>query len=308
MKKIIITGASGIVGSNLVKNIKTREEYELICLFNKNNININSCINIKVDITKTEEVMELLKLKPDFIIHCAALTDISFCENNQALAYNINVNGTKNIVKLVKKAEAKLIFISTDAVFDGAKGNYNEEDSPNPINVYGRTKYEGEKICLKNLKNSIIARISVFGFNLNECISDKKRSFIENIVYRLNNRQELTGFIDVKTSMIYVKYLGDILIKLFERGLNGIFHIGGLQAPSKYEFMLRVAEIFGFDNSFIKKGSIESLNKNDNIRRSKDCSFDITKLINVINYKIPDLDSMLREFKKDYFLYNNIEE
>ena len=307
MKKIIITGASGIVGSNLVKNIKTRKEYEIICLFNKNSINNNSCINIKVNITNTEEVIELLKLKPDFIIHCAALTNISFCENNQALAYNINVNGTKNIVELTKRAGAKLIYVSTDAVFDGVKGNYNEEDSPNPINIYGKTKHEGEKICMKNLENSIIARISVFGFNLNEHRGDKKKSFIENIVYRLNNRQELTGFIDSKTSMIYVKYLGDILLRIFERDINGIFHIGGLLSLSKYEFMIRIAEIFGFDNSLIKKGSIESLNNNDHIRRPKDCSFDITKFINAINYKIPDLDNMLREFKKDYFLYNNTE-
>lgn len=307
MKKIIITGASGVVGSNLVKNIITNKKYELICLFNENNININSCLNIKVDITNTEEVLELWKLKPDFIIHCAALTNINFCENNQALAYNINVNGTKNIVELAKKAGAKLIYISTDAVFDGIKGNYNEEDSPNPMNIYGKTKHEGEKICMKNLVNSIIARISVFGFSLNEHRGDKKKSFIENIVYRLNNRKELVGFIDAKTSMIYVKYLGDILIKLFEKDLNGIFHIGGLQSLSKYEFMIRIAEIFGFDNSLIKKSSIESLNNNDHIRRPKDCSFDITKFINAINFKIPDLDNMLREFKKDYFLYNNTE-
>ena len=305
MKKIIITGVSGIVGSNLVKNIKTRKEYEIICLFNKNSINNNSCINIKVNITNTEEVIELLKLKPDFIIHCAALTNISFCENNRTLAYDTNVNGTKNIVELTKRAGAKLVYISTDAVFDGTKGNYNEEDSPNPINVYGKTKHEGEKICMKNLENSIIVRISVFGFNLNEHRGDKKKSFIENIVYRLNNRQELTGFIDAKTSMIYVKYLGDILLRIFERDLNGIFHIGGLLSLSKYEFMIRIAEIFGFDNSLIKKGSIELLNDNDHIRRPKDCSFDITKFINAINYKIPDLDNMLREFKKDYFLYNN---
>ncbi len=297
VKKIIITGGSGLVGSNFVKGLSNKKKYNecrLFSLYNFHPTNFKSCENIKVDITNRDEVISLLKIKPDLIIHCAAVTGISFCEKNRELANKINISATKNIVELAKKTNAKLIYLSTDAVFDGLKGNYSETDEPSPVNVYGKTKLDGEKVCINSYENTVIARISFFGKNL----VNKKSSFVGNIINNLKKGKIYYGFYDAKTSLIYIKNLLDLIIKIYEEDAKGIYHIGGLESPSKYEFAKLVSEVFGFEINLVKKASIESLYAKDHIKRSKDCSFNISKILNLLNIKsILTLKEMVIDFK-----------
>jgi len=157
MERLLLTGASGLLGSKIVE--LAREDYESIPLHNTKPLHPNS---LKLDITDQNQVFSLFsKLEPDIVIHTASETNVDKCEAQREQAWRINVEGTHNIAFACSKVGAKLVYISTDYVFDGEKGNYEEEDEPNPMDYYGVTKLEGENQVISHCKNYAILRTSV---------------------------------------------------------------------------------------------------------------------------------------------------
>ena len=152
----IVTGASGLLGNKIVK--KAMQYFKVIPLHNTKPLHAHS---LKLDITNTSEVSSLFnKFKPYAVIHTASETNVDKCETEKAHAWKVNVEGTQNIASTSNNVGAKLVYIFTDYVFDGEKGNYTEQDKPNPINYYGITKLEGERV-IENCKNYTILRTSV---------------------------------------------------------------------------------------------------------------------------------------------------
>ena len=142
--KLLITGASGLYGSKLAK-LAVAENYEVYSS-DIQELPVRGTF-VKLDVSNKERVDEAFKrIKPDVVVHAATLTDVDKCELNKELAWKINVEGTKNIVEAAKSAGSFLIYISTDYVFSGEKGNYKETDTPDPINYYGLTKLKSEEI------------------------------------------------------------------------------------------------------------------------------------------------------------------
>jgi dTDP-4-dehydrorhamnose reductase len=296
MKTIIVTGGSGMIGSSLIKYLGKHKKYNLISLYREDPTDFDFCKNIKTDITEKKEVLELRKFKPDLIIHCAALTNIEFCEKNPELAYKINVEGTKNIAELSKICNSKIIYLSTDAVFDGKTGNYDEKSKTNPLNVYGKTKLEGENICLKNGKQNLVIRTNVFGKN----IFIKKLSFVESIINSLSQGKEYTAFYDSIFSPISLDYLSEALIELYEKNASGIFHAAGSDTLNKFEFAGLIAEIFGFNKNLVKKISIEAVCTN--VKRAKDTSMNNSHMLEFLDRKkTPSIREMTEEFRKMHF-------
>ncbi|MCJ7443012.1 MAG: SDR family oxidoreductase, partial [Methanotrichaceae archaeon] len=157
MRELFVTGASGLLGSRMVEPAK--HNYEVISLHNTRPLHSNS---LRLDITNLSEVLSLFKkLKPHMVIHTASETNVDKCETQKEQAWRINVEGTRNIAFACSKVGAKLVYISTDYVFDGEKGLYKEEDKPNPISHYGITKLEGENQVIQNCNDHIILRTSV---------------------------------------------------------------------------------------------------------------------------------------------------
>ena len=155
--KVAITGASGLLGNKIIKHATT--EYTVIPIHRTKPLSSNS---LELDITYATKVSNLLsEIKPDVVIHAASETNVDKCEIEKERAWKINAKGTLNIAKVCRKVSAKLIYISTDYVFDGEKGLYDERDEPNPINYYGITKLEGEKQVIAHCKNYAILRTSV---------------------------------------------------------------------------------------------------------------------------------------------------
>lgn len=151
-EKLLVTGASGLLGSKVIE--LAQRDYEVIPLHNTKPLHPHS---LKLDITNQSQVLNLLnRLKPNVIIHTASETNVDRCETQKEQAWKTNVQGTRNIALACSKIGAKLVYISTDYVFDGEKGNYTEHDKPNPINYYGVTKLEGEKQVIKHCKKKTI--------------------------------------------------------------------------------------------------------------------------------------------------------
>ena len=140
--KIFVTGANGLLGSKIIRPDTAR--YSFIYGFNQTRTNIQAVDSIQVDITKFSDCEKIIHIKPDIIIHTAAITDVDYCEKNKQKAYSVNVLGTRNLCDIAKKIDCKIIYVSTDGVFSGNYKNNKEEDVCNPINYYGQTKLEGE--------------------------------------------------------------------------------------------------------------------------------------------------------------------
>ena len=181
MTRLLIIG-SGLLGNNLAKIAVN--EFTTSITYNEHPLDIEGCKSYYLNIANRVDVTTLIqKLNPSYIIHTAALTNVDHCERDKRLAWNINVEGTKHIAEIARKINAKLIYISTDYVFDGNKGMYKEDEPTNPIDYYGETKLEGEKL-VKNLRDCIIVRPSVlYGWN------PVKSNFVSWVINELKKRK-----------------------------------------------------------------------------------------------------------------------
>jgi dTDP-4-dehydrorhamnose reductase len=302
-ERILITGGKGLVGSNFLKELSKNKDYDIYSL-DKNLVNFNFCQNIQKDILDKKAILELKKFKFNLIIHCAALADISFCELNEKLAYDINVCGTMNIAELAKISKSKLVYLSTDAIFDGNKGNYTEEDVPNPLNVYGNTKLEGERKSLEINDDTLIIRTNLFGKN----IFQNRPSFIESVLEKLSKNEKYSAFYDVINSPIYVKSLIQYIMCLYKSDKKGIFNVCASESLSRYEFTKLIANIWDYDSGLITKESVSSLYSKDKIKRGKNLSLVNSKLLKSLKLSsLPTINEMLLTFKKDFYI-DKIEE
>lgn len=222
--KVIVTGVKGQLGYDVVRELKERSYDEVL------GIDVDD-----LDITDSQFVKEFMKKEnPDVIVHCAAYTAVDKAEDNEALCYDVNVNGTKYLVEAAKTHDAKFVYISTDYVFSGDKeGQYDIEDIPNPKSVYGKTKYLGELESLKHNKHFTIRISWVFGKNGN--------NFIKTMLRLGNERDELSVVSDQIGSPTYTYDLSRLIVDMIETDKYGIYHATNEGICSWYEF---ASEIF----------------------------------------------------------------
>ena len=222
--KVIVTGVKGQLGYDVVRELKKRSYDDVL------GIDFDD-----LDITDSQSVKEVMKKEnPDVIVHCAAYTAVDKAEDNEALCYDVNVNGTKYLVDAAKTHDAKFVYISTDYVFSGDKdGLYNIDDIPNPKSVYGQTKYLGEIETLKHSKHFIIRISWVFGKNGN--------NFIKTMLRLGNERNELNVVSDQVGSPTYTYDLSRLIVDMIETDKYGIYHATNEGICSWYEF---ASEIF----------------------------------------------------------------
>lgn len=220
-KRHLITGVKGQLGYDIVRELHQRGEYDILA------IDVDD-----MDITNREQVMEIVKkYKPDIIYHCAAWTAVDKAEDQEELVHKVNVEGTKNITDASIEVGAKLIYMSTDYVFDGTKEineSYTEEDQVNPMSVYGKTKYLGEEEVRRN-PNHFITRISwVFGVNGN--------NFIKTMLRLSKSKSECTVVNDQIGSPTYTVDLAKLLVEMAYTDKYGTYNVNNEGYCSWAEF------------------------------------------------------------------------
>ena len=236
--KILGTGLSGLVGSRIVELLKDRYEFD----------------SSGVDITDRNAIIEKIKSSDvRIVLHLAAKTDVDGCEKDKPLgkngdAWRINVEGTRSIIDVCKESRKKLIYISTDFVFDGTKEVYTEDDTPNPINWYAQTKYEGEKIVQNSSTPWIIARISYPYRSRFE-----RLDFVRAILIRLQNKEKVLGVTDQIFTPTFIDDIAFAIDKLIGKEASGIFHVVGGVSLSPYDAALAIAREFGLNKDLIDK-------------------------------------------------------
>lgn len=290
-KNMLITGVSGLLGNNLAYYF--RDKYEVLGLYNSHPVTIKGVYTEKCELSYPDNIKKIIfEYNPLIIIHCASLTDIDECEVDKTTTKRINVLATKNIVDEVMNNDVKLIYISTDAVYDGVKGNFLEDDGINPQNCYGVTKYEGELEVLRK-ENSLVLRTNLFGWNI-----QNKNSLGEWILEEVKGKRRINCFRDAYFSTIYTMELARVIDISVKKNLSGVYNCGSSDRCSKYEFALKIVGFFGLDKALITPISIDEFDFK--ARRGKKLTLDVNKLENALDYKLPTVDHCVEGFYRDY--------
>jgi dTDP-4-dehydrorhamnose reductase len=250
LKKILITGASGQLGKTLKTLFKSK--YDIIPT-SKNNYTHQK--NYFLDITNSILIRDIVSAtSPDIIINLAALTNVDFCEERPDLALSVNFAGLQNIVEIFN---GPIIQISTDYVFDGKTGQYSENSSVNPINVYGRTKLEAENFLKENSKDSLIIRTNV----LYDYMSESPASFLNWVVKSLQDDKKINVVDDQWNNPTWTKSIAVAIDKAIELELNGLIHWGDNDYISRFDFAIKIAETFQLKKKLIKPIKTAELNQ-----------------------------------------------
>ena len=221
--KLLITGSNGFVAGSVIVHAQDNWEVHGIArsALPADHDNVHYHL---LDLLDAEKLAELfIKVKPDVVIHTAAIANIDFCEKNKSMAEAINVDVTETIARLCKEAHIKMIHCSTDTVFDGAKGFYNEDDLPNPLNYYAETKVRSEKIVLASPKN-VVARLALVMGLLSR---EKGNSFLFDLIEKLKNNEHVKFAENEIRTPVDVITLGAALVELADNNFAGIIHLAG---------------------------------------------------------------------------------
>ena len=290
--KLIITGASGLLGSKLCE-VAVRKNHEVYAAYNQHKPLHGT--PVQFDVSNKNAVEKIFqKINPEAVVHAAALTNVDKCETQKELAWKINVEGTENITKSCKKHQSFLIHISTDYVFDGEKGMYKETDKPSPINHYGLTKLKGEEHVKNLLDDYCIARASVIYGSIP---ATGKINFALWLLNKLKRKEKVKIVTDQWNSPTLNTNLANMILEVLERKLTGIFHLAGATRISRHEFARLLAENFSLDENLITPVSSEEIKWI--AKRPKDSSLNVNKAYQALKNKPLKIHEALEKMKRD---------
>ena len=290
-KRLLITGVSGLLGNNLARYFA--RTFDVLGLYNEHPVVIPGIRTERCDLLDFDAFRRAVDgFRPSAVIHCASLANVDHCESDPGLSERLNVDCTRSLVDSLHGVDTHLVYISTDSVYEGTKGRYSEEDAARPLNVYGRTKWEGEKPVLDR-PGGLVLRTNLFGWNIQD-----KKSLGEWILGELAAGRSIGGFRDAVFSTIYTMELARVIDVAIRRKLSGLYNCGSSDSCSKYEFALKIADRFGFDRRLIRPISIDDFEFR--ARRGKDLSFSTKKIEAALEYRMPTIDQSVDAFYKDY--------
>ena len=283
--KILVLGGSGLVGDHFITNSKSND---FITTYRNNVTNFPNIISVKINLPqdwlKLEEL--ILKEKPDIVLNSIAYSNSDFCETNREETYTLHVKISEKITTICSKINSKIVFLSTDYVFDGKKGNYTENDETNPINYYGHSKDLAEKITLKNKNNLVLRTAMVYG------LSSKVR-FLRYVIENLRENKDINTYDDIFNSATLLDDLTNGISKAIEFDANGIYHMVGSSCVSRFDFAKTVAKVFNFNENLVKPVSIVS-SKLKAQRPVKPC-LNNSKAVKTFNIKFSSINEGIKQ-------------
>jgi dTDP-4-dehydrorhamnose reductase len=290
--KLLITGASGLLGISLA--LEAMRGHEVIGV-DRGKLKSAPFPVIEADLLYLDAIDSIFdQARPDWLINCAALANLEACEEDPERARVLNAEIPGELAQACTKRGVRFVHISTDAVFDGEKTDpYTEEDQPNPLGVYARTKLAGEHAVQNADAKAIVARVNFYGWSLSG-----KRSLGEFFVNNLSTGKYVNGFTDVVFCPMLVNQTARLLLAMLEKDLCGLYHVLGGQAMSKYQFGVEVARRFGLRESLISPKSV--LSASLTARRSHNLWLSVHKLSTDLGGEIPAFSTGLDEFYTQY--------
>lgn len=273
--KILVAGGKGLLGTNILPFLRERFD---VAVYDLNEWDIT-------DAAAGEKVMDLNR--PDWVLNLAAMTDVDCCEDESKLAQKINTTGAGTVASLCRKSGSRLIHLSTDYVFDGRKGSpYSENDEPNPISVYGRTKHAGEKMVFSELPSAVVLRAQwLYGAG--------GSNFVDKIVKVATEQGSVRVVNDQEGSPTYARDLAAPVEAIIMKGLSGVFHAANSGSCTWYDFAKTIFSFLGMD---IQATPISSLELGRKASRPPYCVFDLSRLEGVVGIRMRHWTEALREY------------
>jgi len=280
--KVLITGSNGLLGQKLLQKLRQEPSVKVLATSKGENrvSEKNGYMYFDLDITDENQVEELiLSTRPDVVINTAAITNVDLCEDQKAVCDALNVDAVGYLANACKKVEAHLIHISTDFIFDGEAGPYNEEDEPNPLSYYGLSKLRSEQILQAHLvKWTILRTIILFGVGENL----SKGNIVLWAKGELEKGNPLNIIDDQFRAPTLAEDLADACILAIKKKAYGIFNASGKDIMSIYEIVERMAKHYGCSTDNLNKISTSTLNQK--AERPPRTGFILDKAINELGY------------------------
>lgn len=252
---ILITGANGMLGEKCVE-LLSHSHTVIASDLGEKLLYSNSVPYKIIDITDEEAVLSCIReLKPDVVINCAAYTDVDGAEKFKDLAWNVNVNGVKNLVPAINPIGCHLIHISSDYIFDGSDGPYTEEDETNPVNYYGETKLASEEVLKESEVPWTIIRTNVLFGNSHF----QEASFVYWVIKKIKNHEIIYIVNDQFSNPTWADGLAQAIKVIIDKKAYGLYHYGGLDYVDRFGFALEIAAIFSLDPTLIRSITTRSL-------------------------------------------------
>jgi dTDP-4-dehydrorhamnose reductase len=290
--RIFVTGGSGMLGHRFMRLAAPR--HQVFGTYHTHPVAIAGCSSVALDITDEEAVQaEFKSVRPEVVVHTAALTDVDGCERSPEKARQINSHGTAIVAKVTQQWGGHFIYISTDYVFDGSTGNYVETDLPRPVNEYGASKFFGEEYARQNCACVSIIRTTMFGLKLPPQVG-----MMESMVAALRGGKPMTRFVDQYFSPLYTGQLGEVILRIAEQAAAGIFHVGSATKLSRFDFSEQVAEVFACGDAQIRPGPFRQFE--GLARRPQDTSLVSVKIRDRLGIELPAVQDGLLWLKQDW--------
>lgn len=291
MKRLLVTGASGLLGLNLA--LQAAGRYEVWGVMRNERLAPGGAQPFRplyADLTRPGQVEKLLEeAQPDVVVNCAAMTDVDFCEAHPVEAHLINAGVPQTLAQVTRQNGVMLVHISTDAVFDGDFGDYIESDPPNPLNIYGKSKLAGERAVASENPDALIARVNFYGWSW-----QGQRSLAEFFYYRLARGIPIHGFTDLVFSPLLVNDMIEILLRMLRLGLDGMYHVVSSESLSKFAFGRLLARQFGLDEQLISPASYKTANLR--APRARLLTLRSEKLAQALGEDLPDQAAAMQRF------------
>ncbi len=294
-KKILVTGASGMLGATLVDRWQSKFD---VFATDKDNFTENPAKKFMAFDLLSKSYDTLMDwVRPEVIVHCAAITNVDYCEEHPEQAMAVNGESVNKFLQPV--VDTRLIFISSDAVFPDGVHMASEKDDKNPENVYGMSKELGEKYIQNTGEPHAAIRTTIVGKNINHSY----QGFVEWIVNSVKDGNEITLFDDTLFTPITIWRLADELEWVIDNEISGVIHIAGSEPLSKYDFGKKICAGLDLDTSLIHRGSIDDVDFQ--AKRSKDQTMDSSHYQRLSHRTLPSsaetVELIIQYFKK--FVY-----
>ncbi|MBI2676571.1 MAG: SDR family oxidoreductase [Candidatus Yanofskybacteria bacterium] len=287
-KEILITGASGMLGSK-VSSVLAEKGFQILAVFDSNEKFVPDGKNVKkTHLDITGEINPNRFKNTHTIIHCAAITDVNFCELNKPFCREVNVAGTKNLINLAKSLNAQFIYISTPMVFSGRKGNYSENDETGPLNYYGKTKSQAEKAVLKYGKG-LVVRVNPIG----KRPLGAHPSFMQWFMDTASSNRSFSLFTDVVINPVSTATLADFLSKIIDKFKPGILHLGSRDRVNKAEIWEEVLELFPDYSGTVTRLSVDKTRDGKAASRPHEMWLNVDKAVG-LGYSLPSWKEEVR--------------
>lgn len=301
MKRILVTGSNGLLGQKITDLALLDPEIDLVASSKgSNRYPITSGYRyVDLDVCDANQLLTTItKIKPDTIIHTAAMTNVDACEDDRETCRKLNVDAVKSLATICKAQDIHLIHLSTDFIFDGASGPYTEDDEPNPLSYYGQSKLDAEQLIqASGCRAAILRTIIVYGI-----VNDMSRT---NIVLWAKGALEKGDPISVVNDQWRMPTLAEDLaaccLLAAKKDATGIYNASGKDLMNMVQLVQNVAEFWHLDKSLIKSISSESLNQK--AKRPPKTGFILDKTIRELGYKphsfmegLSILDKQLKSF------------